>query len=114
MVILHNRKFINRVQALRYSILAVPSSDEACRAIFERTRRILEAHAYGLTFLTINRARLLLEKEKLIVDWEHVRPTSLSQDNLDEWATSVKHVASNLRYVNSKDFLGWKLMAMKY
>ena len=70
MVILHKKSFINRVQALHQSTLAVPSSDGTHRVICERTRLILEAHTYGLTFLTLNRARMSWKDENFIVDLE--------------------------------------------
>ena len=102
MVILHKKNFIDRVQALHQSTLAVPSSDGTHRVICERTRLILEAHTYGLTFLTLNRARMSWKDENFIVDWKYVRPSSLSQDDMDEWAIAAKHVASNLKFVDFK------------
>ena len=70
MVILHKKNFIDRVQTLHQSTLAVPSSDGTHRVICVQTRLILEAHTYGLTFLTLNRARMSWKDENFIVDLE--------------------------------------------
>lgn len=102
MIILHKKEFLNRVRALKNSIYTDPSSTGAHRTICTRTKRILEAHTYGLKFLTLDRARLLRDENEITIDWKYVRPTSLSVENMNEWSVAVKHVASNVRFVTSR------------
>ena len=100
MFILHKKDFRERVQTLQRSISKTPPSAGAYETC-ERTNRILKAHDYGMRFLTINRARLLLDGDKVMIDWKYVRPTSLSVEDMNKWAVAGGHLASNIRSADS-------------
>ena len=102
MYILHKKKFLDRVYALQSLISKTPSSAGAHYTICQRTYRILEAHAHGLTFLTLDRARLLRDGDEIAVDWHYVEQDYLSVADIKKWAIAAGHIASNVRSVNSK------------
>ena len=97
MIILRKKHFTNRVRSLQNLIRTDPSSIGAHRAICARTRRIIEAHAHGLEFLTIDRARLLHDNDQITIEWKYVRRTSLSEEDLRKWNGAVRRIAFNVR-----------------
>ena len=76
---------MDRVRNLHSVILKTPPSIEAPYEIYQRTRRILEAHADGLLFITLNRARLLRDGDQVTVDWDRARLEDLSETDMKTW-----------------------------
>ena len=94
MYILHRKKFLDRVYALQSLISKTPSSAGAHYTICQRTYRILEAHAHGLTFLTLDRARLLRDGDEIAVDWHYVEQDYLYVADIKKWAIAAGHIAA--------------------
>ena len=101
MIILREKKFMDRVRNLHSVVSKTPPSVESPYEIYQRTRRILEAHADGLLFLTLNRARLLRDGDQVTVDWDRARLEDLSETDIKTWAITVGRVTSNIRSVYS-------------
>ena len=105
---LRGDEFKNRITALQRDVLTDPLSGDW--TIYERTKQVLQVHDSGLIFLTINRAQLRQNGDTLAIDWESIRLSSLSGDDLKEWTDAVRHIATSIRFVNSLETLGRKLI----
>ena len=97
---LRGDKFKSRMAAVRFSILATPTSAVELRRSYEQTRRILEVHAYGLAMLSVmGRAKLRWDGDNFSTEWEGVDP--LSEMHIKEWGTAVRYIVEDLRFVVS-------------
>ena len=97
MILFCEDEFKSQLAAVQFSILATPSAAVELRRSYDHTRRILDVHAYGVAMLSaMGRAQLHWNADYLTTDWEGVGP--LSEEHVKEWVTSVRYIASNLRY----------------
>ena len=109
MVLLRGDEFKNRITALQRDVLTDPLSGDW--TIYERTKQVLQVHDSGLIFLTINRAQLRQNGDTLAIDWESIRLSSLSGDDLKEWTDAVRHIATTIRFANSLEISRCKLIS---
>ena len=102
MVLLHGDGFKDQLGAVRlFAIQATPSHalDFNTMSIYERTSRILEAHADGLELVTMmKRARLYWDQGEFKTDLKGVDP--LSGEYIKEWSIIVSRIAVNVRSVS--------------
>ena len=108
MVLLHGDGFKDQLGAVRlFAIQATPSHalDFNTMSIYERTSRILEAHASGLELVTMmRRARLYWDQGEFKTDFKGVDP--LSGEYIKEWGIIVSRVAINVRFVSLR-IISW-------
>lgn len=108
MVLLHGDGFKDQLGAVRlFAIQATPSHalDFNTMSIYERTSRILEAHANGLELVTMmRRARLYWDQGEFKTDFKGVDP--LSGEYIKEWGIIVSRVAINVRFVSLR-IISW-------
>ena len=117
MVLLHGDGFKDQLGAVRlFAIQATPSHalDFNTMSIYERTSRILEAHANGLELVTMmRRARLYWDQGEFQTyrdqgefktDFKGVDP--LPGEYIEEWGIIVSRVAINVRFVSLK-IISW-------
>ena len=112
MTLFHAEEFRARLGAVQlFAIEAIPSStlDVNLISIYERTSKILEAHANGLELMTVmNRGRLYWDVGSFKADLKDIEP--LSEEQTKEWGNIVHNVAASIRFVRSRMFLKTQLL----
>lgn len=107
MALLHRDEFKAQLGAVRlFVIQATPSSalDSSIKLIYERTSKILDAHARGLELVTVlNRAKLYWDEGEIKASLEGI--DSLPEERIKEWGSTVSYVVENIRSVKFRMIL---------